>query len=239
MDSRRKITISWSGGKDSAFALYRIMLSGEYDVVHLHTVFNSDTRRVGLHGVPESLIERQAEALGIPLVKLYLPAADNHKAYETLMTNFYKQCVHSGITHIMFGDIFLEDLKAYREKLLKNSGLKPVYPIWGLDSYVLLEDFINTGFKTVICAAKQDLFSKEMVGKTINEEFPKALKQGVDPCGENGEFHSFVYSGPIFKHPIPFNYGEVIEQKYSFNSKASDGSVIENQTAFWFQELLD
>lgn len=238
MDSKKKITISWSGGKDSAFALYRIIISGEYEIVHLHTVFNTETKRVGLHGVPEELIERQAEALGLPLVKLYLPSSDNHQAYENVMKKFYKQCVDEGVEFVMFGDIFLEDLKAYREALLKPSGLKPVYPIWQHDTTILLDDFINIGFKTVICAAKQDLFTKETLGKTIDETFVTTLGPGVDPCGENGEFHSFVYDGPIFRHAVAFTIGEVIEKKYVFNSRDKEGNTHENQTSFWFQELL-
>jgi uncharacterized protein (TIGR00290 family) len=134
MVSKKKMTISWSGGKDSAFALFKILASGEYEVVGLHTVIDKDNRRVGLHGVREELIELQAMSLGLPLVKLYLPASNDHEAYTSLMRSFYKISADDGVTHVMFGDIFLEDLKSFREDLLKESGLIPEFPLWKIDT---------------------------------------------------------------------------------------------------------
>jgi uncharacterized protein (TIGR00290 family) len=238
MDSKRKVTISWSGGKDSAFALYKILTSGEYHVVDLHTTLNEETRRVGLHGVHEALIEQQAESLGLPLTKLYLPASEDHAAYKKLMTAYYKQSTRRGVEHVVFGDIFLEDLRQFREQLLENTSLTSLYPLWKIDTQKLLNDFIAVGFKTVICSADADKFSKDQVGRTIDTTFAENLRPGVDPCGENGEYHTLVYDGPIFKKPLPFETGEVVEKQYSFQMTNAQGKNERVEKSFWFQDLL-
>ncbi|MBL0742359.1 adenine nucleotide alpha hydrolase [Chryseolinea lacunae] len=238
MDSKRKVTISWSGGKDSAFALYKILLSGDYHVVNLHTVFGDDTKRVGLHGVREALIERQAECLGLPLVKLHLRESDNHQVYAALMQAYYKKCAQQGITHIVFGDIFLEDLRDYREQLLAGTSLQSVYPLWKIDSNLLVNDFVGLGFKTAICSADADVFSETQVGQTIDAAFIENLPNGVDPCGENGEFHSMVYDGPVFKTPLLFDRGEVVKKAYTFQKKNEQDEIEVVSKAFWFQDLL-
>jgi uncharacterized protein (TIGR00290 family) len=235
---KKKITISWSGGKDSAFALYKILLSGEYEINHLHTVINSETKRVGLHGVREELIEQQANALGFKLIKLYLQSSDNHAAYEALMKSFYAKCAADNIEGVVFGDIFLEDLKKYREELLSESGMHGIYPIWRCNSRMLVEDFLYAGFKTVVCSANGKYFQSHQVGKTIDKLFVDTLHPDVDPCGENGEFHTLVYEGPIFKTPIKFQLGEVVEKVYAYNIKKEDGEVQSTQSSFWFQDLL-
>ncbi len=144
---KKKITISWSGGKDSAFALFKVMASGEYEVVNLHTVIDKHNHRVGLHGVREELIEAQAAALGIPLVKLYLPASNDGDAYASLMRSFYKISAADGIDYVMFGDIFLEDLRRYREDLLTDSGLVPDFPLWNVQTTMLWSDFLIVEFQ--------------------------------------------------------------------------------------------
>jgi uncharacterized protein (TIGR00290 family) len=237
MVSKKKITISWSGGKDSAFALYKILLCGEYEVVHLHTVFNSDTKRVGMHGVHESLIEKQAEAIGLPLTKLYLPESNDHDKYKALMEKFYKNCFLEGISGVVFGDIFLEDLRDFRIGLLKPSHLDGIFPIWKIDSSKLMDDFLNVGFKTILCSAKTEYFDSDHLGKTITEDFVTEFSDKIDVCGENGEFHSFVYDGPLFKTPVPVVLGDVISKSYSYKVTLEDGTVNEQQTLFWFQDL--
>jgi uncharacterized protein (TIGR00290 family) len=235
---KRKVSISWSGGKDSAFALYRILLSGEYDVIGLHTVIGEETRRVGLHGVREELIEAQAKSLKLPLRKLYLKTSNNHDVYSELMRTFYLKSKMEGIEGIVFGDIFLEDLRKFREDLLLESQLFALFPIWNVESGMLIHDFINTGFKTLICSADVNFFKEEQVGKTIDFAFLKSLPVGVDPCGENGEFHTFVYDGPIFQHPIPVTLDSVIKCDYTFKKKNDDGDVDEVISSYWFQELI-
>ena len=238
MVSKKKITISWSGGKDSAFALFKILASGEYEVVNLHTVIDKDTKRVGLHGVREALIEQQANCLGIPLVKLYLTASNDHEAYASLMKCFYKVCAMDGISHIIFGDIFLEDLRLFRESLLVESFLIPGFPLWKIPTTMLLSDFMDADFKTVICSADAALFSSEQLGVVVDKHFQDALPDGVDPCGERGEFHTFVFDGPIFKKPVAFERGEIVKRGYAFNKTMEDGSVVKQETSFWFQDLL-
>jgi uncharacterized protein (TIGR00290 family) len=238
MVSKKKVTISWSGGKDSAFALYKILLSGEYDVVSLHTIINSDTHRVGMHGVKERLIELQAEAIGIPLVKLYLDSSDNNLAFEKLSKDFYERCKLDKITDIIFGDIYLEDLKRYREDLLSGTQLAPIFPLWQSDTRQLIDDFINVGFKTLICSADASYFGKEQLGKTIDPAFVNSLPASVDPCGERGEFHTYVYDGPVFKRPVSFIPGDVVLKWYDYQKKAADNSVEKLRTAYWFQDFL-
>ena len=238
MVSKKKMTISWSGGKDSAFALYSLLKAGESEVVSLHTVFDKNTHRVGMHGVREDLIERQAASLGLPLVKLYLEPTQDHSEYKKLMQAFYKRCAAEKIDAVAFGDIFLEDLKAYRETLLLPSGLKSIYPLWQKDTKTLLEHFISAGFRTLICAADTRYFSPEQVGKTIDTMFVETLPTEVDPCGENGEFHTFVFDGPVFDKTIEFKTGTVVQKKYDYEIKDSEGNLQRLERAFWFQDLF-
>jgi uncharacterized protein (TIGR00290 family) len=236
MDSKKKITIGWSGGKDSALALFKIIQSSEYDVVGLHTVINEETRRVGMHGVREELIAKQAESIGLPLTKLYLESSESHSAYERLMKKFYQHCVERDICGVVFGDIFLEDLRKFREELLQRFGLKGIFPLWKLDTNRLMNEFLSAGFKTLLCAADAKHFSSAQTGKTLDEDFIRSLPINVDVCGENGEFHTFVYDGPIFKEPVPFEYGGVVKKSYSFQKR--NGSKIQTEEiGFWFQDL--
>jgi uncharacterized protein (TIGR00290 family) len=233
----KKVSISWSGGKDSAFALYKVLLGGEYDVVSLHTVFNAETKRVGMHGVHETLIEKQADLLKIPLEKLFLDPSEDHDSYTSLVKNYYNRCSARGIEAVVFGDIFLDDLKKFRDGLLVAAGLEGIYPLWQIDSNVLMHDFVNLGFKTLICAANANYFSETTMGKTIDLNFIKSLPVEVDPCGENGEFHTLVYDGPIFHSPMNILIGEIIEKHYTFKILDNDGNVKKEKTPFWFCEL--
>ena len=232
-----KVTISWSGGKDSSFALYKILQSPQYEVMSLHTVISEENNRVGMHGIREDLIEKQAQSIGLPLVKLYLESSASHDAYDKLMKDFYQCCVQNGIQGVVFGDIFLEDLKKFREDLLQPFNLNGIFPLWKLDTTKLITEFINTGFKTLLCAADAKHFSSEQMGKTIDNDFISHLPEGVDPCGENGEFHTFVYDGPIFKKAIEFEYGSVVKKAYSFQ-KRTENEIQTVETGFWFQDLL-
>lgn len=229
--------MSWSGGKDSAFALYKILKNPNYRVVELHTVFNADTKRVGMHGVPEALIEKQARALGFPLVKLYLNASESHDEYTKLILDYYKTCRANGIDSVMFGDIFLQDLKDFRGKLLGDSGVAGVYPLWQCESRTLMFEFIDAGFKTLICSANANLLGRNVMGRTIDREFVDSLPSTVDPCGENGEFHTFVYDGPIFQEAIPIYKGDVVGRDYTFKYLNESGESVEAKTPFWFIDL--
>jgi uncharacterized protein (TIGR00290 family) len=238
MDSKKKISVSWSGGKDSAFALYKLLETDQYEIVHLHTVIVSQTKRVGLHGIHENLIDEQAEVLGLKVIKLYLDSSDDHAAYEQLMQRFYKACAEENIVGIMFGDIFLEDLKAFRERLMSSAGIRGIYPLWRLNTAKLVHDFIEAGFKTIVCAANKKYFGTHDLGKTIDKDFLEKLSSETDPCGENGEFHTFVYDGPIFKRPIAFSKGAIVEKTYEYKVVMKSGEIDIEKTTFLFQEII-
>lgn len=238
MGTEKKITVSWSGGKDSALALYRILREGDFDVVHLHTIINEETRRVGMHGIPEALIDDQANALGIPLLKCYLPASESHEDYERLIGELYSGFAAGGISHVVFGDIFLEDLKQFREKHLASNKLSGIFPLWGISSDALLHEFLDSGFKTLVCATNESCFNGGILGTVISRGFEKALPHGVDPCGENGEFHTFLFDGPIFHRPVAWRLGEVVSRSYHYQVKDADGTVRPWSSKFYFQEVL-
>lgn len=237
MNSKRKVTISWSGGKDSAFALYKILTAQEHEVVSLHTVIDEETKRVGLHGVKENLIDHQAAMLGLPLQKIYLPRAKYDDVYQALMDRYYAQAAKQGIEGVVFGDIFLEDLRTYRLNLLRPFNLFAEFPLWKINSSVIVDDFINVGFKSAICSADAKLFAKNDLGRDIDHQFLKSLSSEIDPCGENGEFHSFVYDGPIFKKSIPLYKGEVVKKSYAYQKKDDDGVIVKEESEFWFQDF--
>jgi uncharacterized protein (TIGR00290 family) len=232
------LTISWSGGKDSAMALYSVLLAGKHTVRELHTVLGKDTGRVGLHGIREQLVEMQAASLGLPLTKLYLPPSNAIEDYKTLMESHYNRCKVSGIDGVVFGDIFLEDLKKFRETLLYTSGLTPVFPLWMKNPATLIADFMEVGFKALVCAADTAYFQKRHMGKTIDRAFVSTLPKNVDPCGENGEFHTFVYDGPVFNQPIACDAHQVTKESYRYKKRNDKGDVEDLESSFWFQELL-
>ncbi|HEY0741584.1 MAG TPA: diphthine--ammonia ligase [Chryseosolibacter sp.] len=234
---KKNISVSWSGGKDSAFALYKVLQDANYRVVELHTVFNAETRRVGMHGVHEELIDKQARALGFPLMKLYLNASETHDEYTNLMTDYYRTCRENAIDSVMFGDIFLQDLKDFRDKLLADSGLAGVYPLWRMESHALIFEFIDKGFKTLICSANAHLLDRDVMGGTIDKRFIESLPSAVDPCGENGEFHTFVYGGPMFREVIVVKKGDVISRDYTYKYLNEAGESVEEKTPFWFLDL--
>lgn len=231
-------TISWSGGKDSAFALYKTLTEDGCNVVGLHTLIDETTRRVGLHGVREEIIDDQAKSIGLPLTKLYTSTKSGRSDYEEVVTAFYKKCVTEGIGAIVFGDIFLEDLRAYRERLLGDLKLTPLFPLWKIDSHKLYDAFVDAGFKAAICSANAELFSKEQLGITLERSTSRIFKNGIDVCGENGEFHTVVYDGPIFKRPVLLDRGEVVKKWYDYKTSNSTGEIELIRTAFFFQEFF-
>lgn len=235
MSTKIKISIAWSGGKDSALALWKLMQDESYEVVNLHTTFGEETKRVGLHGIHESLIQKQAESIGLPLDRLYYPASQSNAAYEKMMSSYLDVLRKKGVHHIAYGDIFLEDLKKYRETQLDEKGFKGVFPLWAKDTQNLLGEFLDMGFQTLVCAADADIFAEDQVGELLSQSLINQLKKPIDPCGENGEFHTFCFKGPIFEKPVVFQLGETISKNYTF--KTDDGE--EHSKRFWFKELRD
>ena len=205
-----KLILSWSGGKDSAMSLYTLRQTNEHTVTALLTTVTREYDRVSMHGVRRTLLHQQAEAVGVPVIEVFITPGASNDEYEQNMGAVLTAYKEQGIEGVAFGDIFLEDLRTYREQNLAKLDLKGVFPIWKRDTRELAHTFLNLGFKAVVTCVDTQVLDASFAGRTIDEAFLETLPEGVDPCGENGEFHSFVYDGPIFAHPISFSRGELI-----------------------------
>jgi uncharacterized protein (TIGR00290 family) len=226
----------WSGGKDSALCLYNVLQERKYDVKYLLTTVNEQFRRVSMHGVREELLDEQAKQIGIPLVKIYVNEGTNAE-YEKKMEETLLRFRSEGIHHVIFGDIFLEDLRKYREDNLAKIGLKAVFPLWKRDTRELLEEFISLKFKTVICCTNDAYLGEEWAGRIIDDKFISSLPANVDACGENGEYHTFCFDGPIFKTPVSLVVGEKIYKPLLVKT-TDDCSLPASETnGFWFCDL--
>ncbi|WP_299254423.1 diphthine--ammonia ligase [uncultured Lacinutrix sp.] len=226
-----KTYFNWSTGKDSALALYHLLKDERFSVEKLVTSVNSHYNRVTMHGLPVSLLIKQAELLEIPLQTINLPEQPSMEDYETIMTQAISSLKAEGFTHSVFGDIFLEDLKAYRETNLSKVGISTVFPLWKRDTKALITEFLDLGFKAIVVCASSKHLSEDFVGKTLTKELIENLPEDVDICGENGEFHTFCYDGPIFKTPVPFSIGEKIYREYDTPNTTNE------KTGFWFCDL--
>jgi len=217
-----KSIFNWSGGKDSSLALYHILREGKYDVKALMTTVNAKYERISMHGVRKELLYAQGKSIGIPVKEIRLPEMPSMSAYDETMKNVLTDIKKQEITHSIFGDIFLEDLREYRESRLSEVGLKGHFPLWKRDTTELVQEFIDLGFKTVVVCVKSELLGEEFAGRVIDKDFLKDLPKGVDPCGENGEFHTFVFDGPIFKEPIKYELGEKVFKEYKAPKNKED-----------------
>lgn len=233
-----KAFFNWSGGKDSALALYHAQKSGDYTIEKLLTNINGRHRRISMHGVREALLEQQAEAIGIPLQKILLPEQPSMQEYEEMMKQNLQHLKQENFTHAIFGDIFLADLKKYREEQLAGVGIRAVFPLWRRETKALLQEFIDLGFKTILVCIKASVLPKEFAGRIIDREFVKDLPEEVDACGENGEFHTFVYDGPIFSKPVNFKKGDVVYREYAAPKASDCFTAPEPAMGFYFQELM-
>ena len=233
----KKAIFCWSGGKDSAYALHQILQAGEYDVKYLLTTINGEFKRISMHGVRESLLEQQAMMIGIPLLKVMVYEGSNVE-YEQQMAHTLLQAKAEGVTHVIFGDIFLADLRTYREQNLAKVGLEAVFPLWQKNTQQLIEDFVAQGFKTVTCCVSDAYLDETWVGRDINHAFIEELPSQVDACGENGEYHTFCYDAPYFKQAIAVAIGEKVYKPLLI--KTTDAVCqSDNQTkGFWFCDLL-
>lgn len=210
-----KTFLNWSSGKDCAMALHLMQQSGEYEVQKLFTTVGKDEKRIGMHGLREEVLKRQAAAIGLPLEIAYLSKDDSHETYNQLMRERMSKLVKEGFQYAAYGDILLEDLRAYREKQLSEVGMKAHFPLWKKNTRELLFDFIDKGFKAIVVAASGNYFDNSILGSEVNREFLSNLDEEVDPCGENGEFHTFCYDGPIFKQSVDFSKGRKVVKKYA------------------------
>lgn len=210
-----KTFLNWSSGKDCAMALHLMQQSGEYEVQKLFTTVGKDEKRIGMHGLREEVLKRQADAIGLPLEIAYLSKDDSHEAYNQLMREKMTKLVSEGFQFSAYGDILLEDLRAYREKQLSEVGMHAHFPLWQKNTKELLLDFIDKGFKAIVVAASDNYFDNSVLGSKIDREFLSNLAEEVDPCGENGEFHTFCYDGPIFKQSVDFSVGRKVVREYA------------------------
>ncbi len=234
---KKKAIFNWSSGKDSALALHKILQQDEYEILALLTSINEKYRRVSMHGVREELVEKQAESIGLPLVKLYLPESPSMEEYNSILKKKMEEFHSMGVTHSIFGDIFLEDLRAYREQKLEEVGMKAVFPLWKIPTKNLLREFLDSNFKTITTAVNETYLDQSFVGRILDEKFIQNLPKKVDACGENGEFHTFAFDGPIFRFPIEFKLGEITRKTYP-NPKNSDSENSEfDQLGFWYIDL--
>ncbi|SNQ41964.1 Dph6-related ATP pyrophosphatase [Cellulophaga lytica] len=238
-----KTYFNWSSGKDSALALYKMQQSNAYKVDRLVTSVNSTFNRVSMHGLRLPLLEAQAKAIGLPLQTIMLNADVSMSSYNEVMKTTMQGLITEGYTHAVFGDIFLEDLKKYREDKLKEVGVKGVFPLWKQDTKVLLKELLQLGFKAITVCVNAKLLDESFVGREVDESFFNDLPENVDPCGENGEFHTFVYDGPIFKQPVSFTVGEKVQKGYAPTKNKDDNCFKKDEdttwdTSFWYCDLL-
>lgn len=229
-----KALFNWSGGKDSALCLHQVFLDKKWDIRFLLTTLNGVNKRVSMHGVSENLLDMQAKSIGIPLKKIFLPEFPSIQEYETIISEFLGQQKAKNITISVFGDIFLEDLREYREKQLAIKGFKAEFPLWKRNTKELALEFINKGFKAIIVSVDSRFLGKSFAGRIFDESFLGDLPENVDPCGENGEFHSFVFDGPIFKNPVEFKKGEIVYMEYQSHGKENPDENI----GFWYCDLI-
>jgi len=215
------VVVSWSGGKDSCLALHEILRNPAMRAHALLTTVTRDFDRISMHGVRRILLERQAAALNLPLHQVLISKGATNEEYEAATGEAFDAWRARGVTTVVFGDLFLEDIRAYREKLLARHAMSGLYPVWGRDTAKLIREFIDLGFKTAVVCVDPAQLDPSFAGRVIDENFLRDLPPGVDPCGENGEFHTFVFDGPIFRTPVKFSFGETV---------CRDG--------FWFCDLV-
>jgi uncharacterized protein (TIGR00290 family) len=213
---REKVIAAWSGGKDSALALYEVLNSGSYEVLELLTTVTKDYDRISIHGVRRVLLEQQAKALRIPLQEMFITKGASDAAYEGELLKVLERHRDNGVFSVVFGDIFLEDVRKYRWQILEKVGMNGIFPLWKKDTKDLARTFINLGFKAIITLIDSNVLGKSFAGREYDEKFLSDLPANVDPCGENGEFHSFVYDGPIFHESVSFKKGEIVLRENRF-----------------------
>ena len=228
VEKRKKAIMFWSGGKDSALALYRVLQQKRLEVVALVTTVSAEFKRVSMHGVREELAEEQAKRIGLPLEKMYIKPDATNEEYEQQWESVLLKYKANDVEVVIFGDIFLEDLKIYRENFLSRFGMQGYFPLWKRDTRELVEEFISLGFRSIICCTNATLLGEQAIGEVITTELINALPANIDPCGENGEFHTFAFAGPLFTEPLAIEKGEKVLKTYQYAEK---------QNSFWFVEL--
>ena len=212
MTPRTKAVVSWSSGKDSALALHEVRRSGEVEVVGILTTITSEFGRVSMHGVREALLDQQAEALGLRCWKIPIPSPCPNEIYEREMARVLGEVQQLGVTAVVFGDLFLEDLRRYREAKLAEIGMRGIFPLWMRDTAILAREMIELGIRATLTCIDPKKLDRSFAGRSFDAALLGDLPADVDPCGENGEFHTFAWAGPMFSRPIPIVVGEVVER---------------------------
>ncbi len=213
--ARKKAVFNWSGGKDSALALYKVLQSDEYEVVSLLTTINKNSGTSSMHAIPDDLLQAQADSIGIPLYRVMLPEKDI-SGYNDAMIQSTEHFKTFGVNHFIFGDIYLHDVRSYREKQLNPHGIEVVEPLWDKTSEEIIEEFLASGIKTKIIVTQAEKLDETFVGRDLDRSFIVSLPEGIDLCGENGEYHTFVYNTPYFKNEIKFSLDVPRKEHYDF-----------------------
>lgn len=222
MNDKNKAVFNWSGGKDSSLALQKVLQENEYEVIALLTTVNAETLNSSIHSIPLEILEAQSDSIGIPLYIVRLPSKDL-TGYDQAMEEAVNHFKTQGVSHFIFGDIFLDDLRAYREAKLSPYGIEVVEPLWDKTSKDIIEEFLVSGIRSKIIVTQADKLDETYVGRELDRHFIESLPENVDPCGENGEYHSMTYAGPLFKKEIKFSLGK--PQSLSYDIKLDDGKV--------------
>jgi uncharacterized protein (TIGR00290 family) len=213
-NNRAKIVMNWSSGKDASLAYHMLLLQGSYEVSHLLTTLSEEHGRVFMHGIREQLLDIQAQRMKLPLIKVKLPASPDDSIYRQAMQQTMQELKEQGVSIAAYGDIFLEDLKKYREEQLAQVGMEGLFPLWKIDTRELVQLIEQTGIEAIIVCVNEQFLGKEFLGRTVNADLLNDLPANVDPCGENGEFHTFVHNAPFFSSPIPIVTGEIVHKTY-------------------------
>jgi uncharacterized protein (TIGR00290 family) len=242
---KKKALFNWSSGKDSALALYKTLQNSEFEISCLLTSVNQQFQRISMHGVRVELLEQQSQSIGLPLEIMQIPEMPTMEVYEKVMQETLAKLKNQGVTHSIFGDIFLEDLRKYREGKLAEIGFEGVFPLWKNPTPDLIQEFMDLGFKTIVVCVNERFLDKSFVGRIIDQNFINDLPENVDVCGENGEFHTFTFDGPIFSKPIDFEIGEIVYRKYEkLKEDDSSNSACDTNTSdafdfgFWYCDLI-
>ena len=230
---KKKAVFNWSGGKDSAFALHKLLQANEYEVISLLTTVNSNTRRSSMHAIPVPLLQAQADSIGIPLYLIEYGPEEEIKGYENCMRKAVEDFKEQGVSHFVFGDIFLHDVRLYREKQLKPYGIEVVEPLWEMKSTEVMQNFLQSDLKTIVVTTMANLLDQSYIGRLVDRSFVESLPESIDICGENGEYHTFCFDGPIFKYPIPYTLGTPFE--FSHTVGMEDGS--QQTFTYWFADI--
>ena len=241
----KKAIFNWSSGKDSALTLFKILQNPDYKIEYLLTSVNKQFQRISMHGVRVELLQAQAKSIGLPLKIVQIPEMPTMEVYDSIMLKTLLDLKNQDIKYSIFGDIFLEDLRKYREDQLAKAGFEGVFPLWKIPTQDLIQEFIALGFKTIVVCVNERYLDKSFVGRIIDQDFINDLPENVDVCGENGEFHTFTFDGPIFSEPINFEIGEIVYRKYE-RPKTEDSSNTACDTTtsdafdfgFWYCDLI-